>query len=342
MTGNTGNTGNTGHAGNAGLDGDAGGGWFVPGRADFPFPLEVTRDGTEIGTFRRAVFVRDETGPGDAGRRIAFRSADAPTGRSLAFEDRSWAGRWYAYRVLREFAAAPWDEGLDDALAAMLLALNDATGDSARGRTAQEIEIDALLAMARDERAPAMGEILAQDVEFVTAFMEALSVNPGSHPRTYRVLHVASLVGSFAALRFKEAYDRPRPSFLCPALLPPLPVPGHSSFPSGHATQAWLMARCIAFTVRLSGLPQAERRPVDETVKALARRVARNREIAGLHYRSDSVAGRRVADAAFAVLSRHESHGLRRTDYALPTFGEAALAAARELNPDLAVPAEGR
>ena len=58
--------------------------------------------------------------------------------------------------------------------------------------------------MARDERASALGEILTQDVEFITAFMEALAMKPGSHFRTFRVLHIASLIGSFAALHFKD------------------------------------------------------------------------------------------------------------------------------------------
>jgi hypothetical protein len=155
------------------------------------------------------------------------------------------------------------------------------------------------------------------------------------------VLHVASLIGSFAALRYKESFDRPRPSFVCPALLPPVPVPGHSSFPSGHATQARLMALCMARALRLTGLPYGERRPASETLKALARRVARNREIAGLHYPSDSVAGRRLADAVFAVLSRHSGDGLSRGQYALPTFGEAVIAAAREFYPDLVLPPGG-
>ena len=78
-----------------------------------------------------------------------------------------------------------------------------------------------------------------------------------------------------------------------------------------------------------------------ETLKALARRVARNREIAGLHYPSDSVAGRRLADAVFAVLSRHSGDGLSRGQYALPTFGEAVIAAAREFYPDLVLPPGG-
>ena len=110
----------------------------------------------------------------------------------------------------------------------------------------------AMLAMARDERASALGEILTQDVEFITAFMEALAITPGSHYRTFRMLHIASLIGSFAALHYKHVFDRPRPSWELPALMPPIPVPGHSSFPSGHATQAHLMAKCMGLVFDLA------------------------------------------------------------------------------------------
>ena len=35
--------------------------------------------------------------------------------------------------------------------------------------------------------------------------------------------------------------NRPRPSQLCPALLPPIDPPGHASYPSGHATETTLV-----------------------------------------------------------------------------------------------------
>jgi hypothetical protein len=109
-------------------------------------------------------------------------------------------------------------------------------------------------------------------------------------------LNIASLIGSFAALYFKSLYDLPRPTQICPALLPPIPVPGHSSWPSGHATQAHLMKfamyRVFAATATMSG-PDQDVLKTD--VKALAKEVARNREIAGLHYPKDSQGGKRLA-----------------------------------------------
>jgi hypothetical protein len=174
-------------------------------------------------------------------------------------------------------------------------------------------DIDDLVVAARDERADAMGEILSQDIEFISDFMGVLSITPGSHPKTYRVLHIASLIGSFAALYFKGAYERPRPSQLCPALLPPIPVPGHSSFPSGHSTQAHLMARCI--THMLVVVPDSD--AISADLRVLAKRVARNREIAGLHYASDSKGGDALAESVFDTLINNTNTNLMRFNNAI-------------------------
>jgi membrane-associated phospholipid phosphatase len=166
-------------------------------------------------------------------------------------------------------------------------------------------EITQLTLAARDERAPAMGEILSQDVEFTTDFMALLAITPGSHPNTYRMLHIASLIGSYAVLYYKGHYNRPRPSQLCPALLPPIPMPGHASWPSGHATQAWLKALCMEHVLQgvLPGtLITGDLGAVSSNLRTLALRIARNREIAGLHYPTDSAAGRKLADTIVPFL----------------------------------------
>ena len=97
-------------------------------------------------------------------------------------------------------------------------------------------------------------------------------------------------------MHFKGVHDRPRPSHISPALLPPIEVPGHASYPSGHSTQAHLFAHCGK-----AMLPQEP--GVGVVVDALAARIARNREIAGLHYESDSMAGAYLAGAIFKILN---------------------------------------
>jgi membrane-associated phospholipid phosphatase len=102
---------------------------------------------------------------------------------------------------------------------------------------------------------------------------------------------------------WKAEYQRPRPSRRSPMLLPPIDPPGHASFPSGHSTQAHLIARVLAQV-----MPNAVRNSYDagnnplglnnSPLFRMAERLARNREVLGLHYPSDSAAGRRLAELA--------------------------------------------
>jgi PAP2 superfamily len=179
---------------------------------------------------------------------------------------------------------------------------------------------------ARDERPDAMANILSQDVEFFTDFLAVLTIRPGSHPQTWRVLNIASLIGSFAALYFKSKYDLPRPSQICPALLPPIPVPGHSSWPSGHSTQAHFMKNCMlrifaGTAATVNPMPAADQAVLSADLTILADSIARNREIAGLHYPRDSEGGARIADLLNTAIL---------TTGAVPLFDSAITAAVGE------------
>jgi hypothetical protein len=279
-TGNTGDTGNIGNTGNAGIQGEFGGGWFIEDRSDFPFVSEY-----------------DPTG----------QALEGQIQNLASFGERAWTARWWAILALQDFVGTGWEPPTTTAMNTRwaLVAAKTAT------------ELVDLVNDHKNERAAAMGEILSQDVEFNTDFMAVLSITPGSHPNTYRIMHIASQVASYAALYYKADKDRPRPSQLLPALLPPVPMPGHASWPSGHATQAWLKTLCIEYVLSgVAGMGTAIGGPtpgnaagtlrlgvISANLRTLALRIARNREIAGLHYRSDSDDGRLLADAIFPFLS---------------------------------------
>src|SRR5262249_20336448 len=131
---------------------------------------------------------------------------------------------------------------------------------------------------------------------------------------TYDLMAIALHVGQFQVMHYKrmankqnpqdiEGRGRPRPSQLSPALMPPIEVPGHASYPSGHATEAYLISKCLAAV-----MPQEASTAYDSTdaestaLERLAQRVARNREVLGLHYRSDSEAGRILGQATADIL----------------------------------------
>ena len=96
-------------------------------------------------------------------------------------------------------------------------------------------------------------------------------------------------------MHYKEKLKVPRPSSLSPALMPPIDPPGHASYPSAHATEAWLVARC------LKEVMPAE---AHDALDRMAERIARNREVLGVHYPCDSAAGKSIATQTFPLLDR--------------------------------------
>lgn len=209
--------------------------------------------------------------------------ADQLTSRTR-FGERNWAAKWSAWRVLADFGRIDWQAQI-----------HVPRPEEIASKPLKE-EIKDLQTMALDERPDALGEIVAQKDEFISYFMTLMGGNPTTHSASFLVFNIANLVATLVVMHFKGILDRPRPSHISPALLPPLEVPGHASYPSGHATQAHLFARCAK-----EMLPQPS--GVDVALDALAARIARNREIAGLHYKSDSTAGEHLAGAVFQILN---------------------------------------
>jgi membrane-associated phospholipid phosphatase len=104
-----------------------------------------------------------------------------------------------------------------------------------------------------------------------------------------------------AVMHYKSVYQRARPSQLWPDLMPPIDVPGHASFPSGHATESWMVALTLQRII-LSTVPVVVPDVVDVTER-LAQRIGRNREVLGLHYPSDSAGGKLLAQNVFGLFN---------------------------------------
>lgn len=276
--GNDGNDGNAANVGGSGNSTSVSVGWFFADRVNLPLVTEP------------------DTGPNAPSPPVAIGALpiiDAPR-----FPARNWSADWYAWLALNDFAgtswntidptsppsgvtvAWPWPSWVPHSPPLNWSGLNT-TGGIVQG------EINDLVIAASNERADALAEILSQRDEFISYFLNMMTAQPGSYPATTKVLGIANLVGTFVAMYFKNLYNRPRPSQLCPALLPPIEIPGHASFPSGHSTQAHLMALCMNDV--FNGLPQQN--TIVDDLWTLADCIARNREIAGLHYPSDTHAG---------------------------------------------------
>jgi hypothetical protein len=261
-----------GHSGNQGNRpggvGAVGGGNFIavlPDRVDLPFVTETV----------------DDPRP----KKPPIKISDQIIAISV-YPDRRWSAEWRAWYALSEYVQKDWSSISVD------------PWDDSETKN----EIECLVKAARDERADALGEIVAQHDEFASYFLALLTVDPAMYPATNLLINIASIVGTFTVLHFKNGTDeydaRPRPSQVCPALLPPVPVPGHPSYPSGHATEAHLI-KLVLYDVLKCSIESAAMTP---DLEALATRIARNREIAGLHYPCDSMAGRKLAEGILPIL----------------------------------------
>ena len=147
----------------------------------------------------------------------------------------------------------------------------------------------------KPERLEHIGEIVTeqQSLVMVGLWYDLLGIGPQSRPLSSELLHATIHLGGSVAGYFKDRFNRVRPWVLAPELFPPIPSPGLPAYPGGHSTQVYLMARTLQYLMP------------DKTteITSIADRVAANRERAGLNYRSDTEAGKELADRVFEILT---------------------------------------
>ncbi len=110
--------------------------------------------------------------------------------------------------------------------------------------------------------------------------------------KTIDLMVMIDIDHTYFILERKKHFSRPRPSQLAPDLELVISNPKHPAYPSGHASQTYMVALVLA----------AFDPDNAEIYKQFAVDVAHRREIAGVHYPSDSVAGRKLAVDVLAKL----------------------------------------
>ena len=96
-------------------------------------------------------------------------------------------------------------------------------------------------------------------------------------------------------MSWKLKYRRPRPSQICRTIEPAILVPAHFSFPSGHATEVNVIADALKDVFAESSLE------LDKKIDHEAKEIAENREWAGVHYASDTRAGKLLGQKIWAA-----------------------------------------
>lgn len=165
-------------------------------------------------------------------------------------------------------------------------------------KEALALEIQALLRWIElgkigSVRSKRRNEIAAQAADVTPYWMNVLATSPSSRPATFDLVKIGIHVGGIIASYFKLKYMRARPVQVCAQVMPALMTPPHPSYPNGHALQAFMVAKCAG----------AAAPAMDATCRALADRIAENREVAGIHFPSDTEASRRIAGKAFDLLA---------------------------------------
>jgi hypothetical protein len=226
---------------------------------------------------------------------------------TVEFPELAWDPTLFAVTVLAEFVGAT--VGGQDWLSHTGASIPTIQSQIAANTVNVSNELDELQRLA-EYRPEVLSEAIAQMNDFSGFWGGLLMFSPASHPWTFRLVRIGIVVGEFVAMHYKRSNKRARPSQLSPTLMPPIAVPGHASYPSGHATQAYLTSRLLSqvmpgvVTTALSPLGTAMpgSGPARSLLNRLADRIARNREVLGVHYPSDSSAGQSLASATFDLL----------------------------------------
>ena len=178
------------------------------------------------------------------------------------------------------------------------------------------IQIDKVLraAVEREDRLP---EILSQADDFWLFFEGVSGLNAVVAPRTLELLNLAWDWAGFVTMRLKYQLAECRPVERSALVVPIIVTPGHGSMPSGHATVATLFSELLSLLLGY-GPAHARRKQLDR----LARRIAFNRVVAGVHFPMDS-------DVGYAL-----GWTLARYFFALAGGGIELVAVEREVRPD--------
>jgi membrane-associated phospholipid phosphatase len=218
-----------------------------------------------------------------------------------------WDADLQSYMYLQNFMN--YVPGWMDEMAAIALANGTQSQRMDPEQLDREIRQILDLAPEREER---FVEIMDQDDAYgaTNYWFGMLQVSPSRHPATYLMVRIGRRIGEHVVMCLKGFFRSPRPSQLCPAIVPMIDPPSTPSFPAGHAVQAYLISYLLAYS--LPKLPQ-QYAPEDNLNAAsgvlfdLAERVSVNRVVAGLHYPTDIIAGRAVGIACFKALTKIDS-----------------------------------
>jgi hypothetical protein len=155
-----------------------------------------------------------------------------------------------------------------------------------------------------DQRSERAAEILSQVGYPIDYFARILGLNSARNRYTFELIAVTQVITSHVAMVAKNHLACRRPDRLGPTVMPMIPTPGHGSFPSAHASEAFAVATVLdglLGAVASTG-HYAEPDRLRRLIYKQAERIAVNRTVAGVHYPIDTWAGAALGDAVGRII----------------------------------------
>jgi membrane-associated phospholipid phosphatase len=173
----------------------------------------------------------------------------------------------------------------------------------ARGSATEAGEINELVGLTRRQKDPRMAEAIrfwgagasVRWNEIARELVARHRTPPPQASRVYALVGVAAYDTLISAWSNKYLYNRPVPPVLSSEVTAAGPLPGYPGYPSAHAAVAAACARVLSFLYP------------DEADNLSARAAAHqeSRLVAGLHFRSDMLAGETLGRSVAAQVIDH-------------------------------------
>ena len=153
----------------------------------------------------------------------------------------------------------------------------------------------------REDRA---GEVLAELGPPIAFWSSIVHLHPDHKRWTLELIDAALRLANWVEMRFKHSLACRRPVEYSGQIQPIILTPGHSSLPSGHATEAFLVAYLLRQLI-----PNIDFNWSEQLMRQ-ANRIAVNRTVAGVHFPIDSAAGQTLG----LTLGEYFVHRCRAAD----------------------------
>lgn len=180
-----------------------------------------------------------------------------------------------------------------------------------------------LVAAYADLRADRLPEIVDQLTAPVAYWASVLGLVAHRHHKTLQLIDIAIGLGIHVEMRVKHIFAVLRPGEFSPQIQPVIPTPGHGSWPSGHATEAFAVAPMLEALLDQARPGKGDGAASHLQLQRLAARIAVNRTVAGVHYPVDSAAGRLLGTSlAEFLVARATGSSLRKRGFDSQRFVE--------------------